>query len=196
MIEIICVYGFINELFEWKVWFDVVDFDCVMFEQFVVLEESYLKVKMFDYYCFFVYQLEILCQWLVVFNVIMYVLGGLLCVECEFVSVVVLCVNGCVYCVFVYVQCFEQFVKCNDVIKQVFEDLYIVGMNVCECVIVLFLIDLILCLGDVCGEDLQLFKVVGLMDVEIFDLIYVVVIFVWVNCLMLNLGEFVFLDVV
>lgn len=194
MSEIIKVNGFINEILEWDVWLDVIQLDVVSEDQVKVLEESYFKVKILDYYLFLVYQFDILCQCLVVFNVIMYVLGGFLCVECELGLLVVLCINGCVYCVLVYVQCFEQLVKCNDIVCQVFDMFYGVGVDVCEQVIVKFLVELIEMLGEIGVVQVKVFYDVGLNELEVLDLIYLVVIFVWVNCLMFNLGELVFVD--
>lgn len=71
-----------------------------------------------------------------------------------------------------------------------------VGMMVCECVIVCYVIVLIEWFDVIGEDDIVVFEVEGLMYEEIFDLLYVIVIFVWVNWLMLMFGELVFLVLV
>ncbi|MDM8358975.1 alkylhydroperoxidase [Pandoraea communis] len=192
MSDIIRSHGFTNESLDWDAWLDVVELDKATLEQVAVLEESHPKAKTSDYYLFLVHQPEILRQRSAAFNAIMYAPGGMPRAERELSTTVVSRINGCVYCASVHAQRFEQLAKRNDVIREVFDEPRTAGTTDREKAISQFSIALTERPGDVCPEQLQALRDVGLTDAEILDLIHSIAIFAWANRLMLNLGEPVF----
>lgn len=184
--------GFTNETLNWKAWLDVVDPATASPEQVEVLEMSHPKAKVSDYYLFLVHQPAILRQRSEAFNAIMYAPGGLPRAERELGSLVVSCINGCVYCASVHAQRFEQLAKRNDTVQQVFDNPRTAGTTNREKAIVAFSIKLTEAPEDVGPADIQALKDAGLSDAEILDLLHADAIFAWANRLMLNLGEPVF----
>ncbi|KAA0890722.1 peroxidase-related enzyme [Pusillimonas sp. ANT_WB101] len=192
MTTIIKKNGFTNETLDWKAWLDVVDPNTATAEQVSVLEMSHPKAKVSDYYLFLVHQPAILKQRSEAFNAIMYAPGGLPRAERELGSLVVSCINGCVYCASVHAQRFEQLAKRADTVEQVFDNPRTAGTNEREQAIVAFSVRITEEPENIAPQDIQALKNVGLDDAEILDLLHADAIFAWANRLMLNLGEPVF----
>ena len=188
-------HGFTNETLGWKAWLDVVDLDRATPAQIEVLEMSHPKAKESDYYLFLAHQPEILKQRSEAYNAIMYAPGGLARADRELGALTVSRINGCVYCVSVHAQRFEQLAKRNDSVQQVFDEPRTAGANEREKAIAQFAILLTEAPEAVGAEAIQALKNVGLNEGEILDLIHAVSIFGWANRLMLNLGEPVFPEV-
>jgi uncharacterized peroxidase-related enzyme len=192
MSSIIKSHGFTNETLDWKAWLDVIDLESASADQIKVLEESHPKAKTSDYYLFLGHQPDILRQRSAAFNAIMYAPGGMSRAERELGAMVVSRINGCVYCLSVHAQRFEQLAKRNDVVAQVFEDPHGAGTSPREAAIARFSAELTEAPGQVGADSIRALKEAGLNELEILDLIHSVAIFAWANRLMLNLGEPVF----
>jgi uncharacterized peroxidase-related enzyme len=190
--EPVRVNGYTSETLGWNAWLPVVDLVSATPEQLAVLESSHPKAKTSDYYRVLVHQPRILHERSVVFNAIMYAPGGLSRAERELASAAVSRVNGCVYCVSVHAQRFEQLTKRNDVIVQLFTEPQGAGTSARERAVVQLAIDLTQAPGRFGVPQLQAARAAGLTPLEVLDLVHAAAIFAWANRLMLNLGEPVF----
>jgi uncharacterized peroxidase-related enzyme len=188
------IQGYTSESLGWKSWLPVLDLAQATPKQLEVLRTSHPKAASSDYYLLLVQQARILEERSVVFNAIMYAPGGLSRAERELASTVVSRINGCVYCASVHAQRFEQLVKRNDVIAQVFEAPQGAGTTAREQAIVRASIELTQSVTGFGATSVQALIAVGLSALEVLDLIHAIAIFAWANRLMLNLGEPVFPD--
>lgn len=181
--------GFTNDTLGWKAWVDVVDCSTATPEQLEVLEMSHPQAKTSDYYLALAHQPEILRQRSEAYNAIMYAPGGLPRSDRELGALTVSRINGCVYCCSVHAQRYEQMVKRNDTVAQVFDDPRTAGSTEREKAIVAFSIKLTETPDRIDAADIAALKKAGLAEAEILDLLNAASIFAWANRLMMNLGE-------
>lgn len=185
-------HGFTSQTLGWRAWLDTVPLAQASPEQTAVLETSHPQAKTSDYYLLLVHEADILRQRSGAFNSIMYAPGGLSRAERELASTVVSRINGCVYCASVHAQRFQQLVKRDDVIQQIFSDPQTAGATERERAIVQYAIDLTLHPETVSAGSFGALRHAGLDDTQILDLSHAIAIFAWANRLMLTLGEPVF----
>ena len=159
-----------------------------------MLDASHPKARTSDFYLLLVHQPRVLEERSAAFNAIMYAPGGLARAERELATAAVSRVNGCVYCLSVHAQRFEQLAKRNDVIAQLFQDPETAGTSARERAIVQFALALTRQPGTLSAASLLPLRQAGLSDLEVLDAIHASALFAWANRLMLNLGEAVLPD--
>ncbi|SAI22119.1 Uncharacterized protein conserved in bacteria [Bordetella ansorpii] len=186
------INGYTSRTLDWKAWIPVVDPQTATPEQNAILDASHPKARSSDFYLLLAHQPEVLAQRSAAFNAIMYSSGGLARAERELATAAVSRVNGCVYCLSVHAQRFEQLAKRNDVIAQLFADPATAGTNARERAIIQFTTVLTQQPAQTGAADLQALRQAGLSDTEILDALHASALFAWANRLMLNLGEAVY----
>ena len=180
--------GFTSEVLDWKAWLEVLKPETATPEQQHVLEVSHPKAKTMDFYLLLARQPQVLLERSQAFNAIMYAPGGLSRAEREVAATAVSRSNGCVYCASVHAQRFEQLVKRNDVMAQMFDDPDTAGTNARERAIIQASLALTRAPGSFGKQNLQPLRDAGLSDLEILDMLHSAALFGWANRLMLNLG--------
>ena len=188
------INGYTSETLGWRAWLPVVDPATATPLQQAVLDASHPKARTSDFYLLLVHQPRVLEERSAAFNAIMYAPGGLARAERELATAAVSRVNGCVYCLSVHAQRFEQLAKRNDVIAQLFQDPETAGTSARERAIVQFALALTRQPGTLSAASLLPLRQAGLSDLEVLDAIHASALFAWANRLMLNLGEAVLPD--
>lgn len=125
--KVVLVCFICDELY-WEFW--LVDKLLVEFnveEQVILVKYGYSD---FFYFCLLVCNQLVLEQWILIDKGIFYIVGGLLCVECELVVMVVSKINGCIYCVLVYVCKVVQLVKDEIVVDMLL--VVMLGEDLCD----------------------------------------------------------------
>jgi len=187
--EVLRINGFTSETLGWKAWLPVLDPATATPHQQAVLDASHPQARTSDFYLLLAQQPDVLEHRSAAFNAIMYAPGGLPRAERELATAAVSRANGCVYCLSVHAQRFEQLAKRNDVIAQLFQDPDTAGTQPRERAIVRFALVLTRTPGQIGPAHLQALRDAGLTDIQLLDALHASALFAWANRLMLNLGE-------
>jgi uncharacterized peroxidase-related enzyme len=183
------IAGYTNASLDWQAWLPVVDLQQTSPSQQAVLDNSHPKARSSDFYRLLAHQPEVLAQRSSAFNAIMYAPGGLARAERELATAAVSRANGCVYCLSVHAQRFEQLSKRNDVIAQLFAEPGSAGSTPRERALIQFALALTERPAALRDADLLGLRAAGLSDLELLDALHASALFAWANRLMLNLGE-------
>lgn len=183
------INGYTNETLGWSAWLPVVDPQAATPRQQAILDASHPQARSSDFYLLLAHQPDVLEQRSAAFNAIMYAPGGLPRAERELATAAVSRANGCVYCLSVHAQRFEQLAKRNDVIAQLFADPNTAGHLPRERAVILFALALTRRPARIGSADLLALRQAGLSDLEMLDALHASALFAWANRLMLNLGQ-------